>query len=122
MESLSARDSGAKHFPPPAVEQMPVLTVLLGLEQGTAVACFAVDSAAIGIPALCVLAEQFLVVLLHATDSHLAHVLIGSHIRVREVFLQEYDIEAHCEDSDPDKDNGCEESFHLFVGAGPLCL
>ena len=101
------------------MEQVPVLSVLLGLEQGTAVAGFTVDAAAAGISALCVLSEQLLVVLLHAADSHPAHVLIGSHVRIREVLLQKYYIEAHYEDSDSDKDYGCEECFHRSCGGFP---
>ena len=57
--------------------------------------------------------ETLVVLLPHASYAQPAHILIGSHICLRELaVLPEYDVEAHPEDSYPDEDQCCQKDFH----------
>ena len=55
------------------------------------------------------------VLILVASDTALAHLLVRAHVVFRELLLAEYDIETHSEDADSDQ-GGCDEKhFHILV-------
>lgn len=57
--------------------------------------------------------EALVVLLPHASDAHPAHVLIGTHICLRELaVLPEYDVETHPENAQADDEYGDEKGFH----------
>ena len=60
--------------------------------------------------------EALVVLLPHASDAHPAHVLIGTHICLRELaVLPEYDVETHSEDSQSNEDQCCQKDFHKNI-------
>ena len=60
--------------------------------------------------------EALVVLLPHASDAHPAHVLIGTHICLRELaVLPEYDVETHSQDPESDKYQCCQKDFHYIL-------
>ena len=75
----------------------------------------AVGTSAGSVPFGLLFGEYLLVLLPHALDSHLAHVLVVADLRLRELaVLPEYDVEAHSDDSDSEDDYRGENSFHVL--------
>ena len=75
----------------------------------------AVGTSAGSIPSGLLFGEDLLVLLPHALDSHLPHILVAAYLRLREFpVLPEYDVEAHSDDSDPEDDYRGENSLHLL--------
>lgn len=75
----------------------------------------AVGTGAGSVPSGLLFGEDLLVLLPHALDSHLPHILVAADLRLREFpVLPEYDVEAHSDHSDPEDDYRGENCLHLL--------
>ena len=75
----------------------------------------AVGTCAGSIPSGLLFGEDLLVLLPHALDSHLPHILVAAYLRLREFpVLPEYDVEAHSDDPDSEDDYRGENCLHLL--------
>ena len=59
--------------------------------------------------------EALVVLLSHAADTYVTHVLIGTDIALREILFPEYDIEAHPENACSDENQCCKKNLHASL-------